>query len=560
MGSDLDGDPVTIEYDWLVNGIDLGISGPGLSPFAFTVGDDVQCRATPDDGNLTGVAVISVAVTVQNSPPTAPVVLVSPAYPTPDDDLECSIYAASADADGDPLTYDIEWLQNGLPSAWALTGAALNAVATVPSGATLGGDVWTCEISAWDGFTSGAVGTGGLDIDPCLSLDFDGSSDVVTVTAFDATSSGAFTVEAWVLWPGTSLGNDEVVAAQFSGPTERWRAFIVSQDTGSSCSGLPGTLVLGDSAGGGSCVVSSLAMAPGFWHHLAWVWNGGSVSLFIDGQPAGGGSLNISGSSSDSLSLGAAAVLDSLDGGLDEVRISSIQRYSSPFIPGVRHLDDLSTLGLWHFDEAMGSLASDDSSNGADGTISGAQWSSLSVCDADPCDIDGDGSDSPLCGGGDCDDSNPAFGPFATDNVGDGIDHNCDGMDCEGAMIGSNYFNMCDGSWGWYTAQALCVAGGYTDLASIGSAVDQAGLEALALSLGPPYDHYWIGLNDQQVEGTFEWSDGDPFSFTNWLPGEPNAASTSEDCVHLLRAASGLSSGKWNDNECVYQLSYICGY
>jgi len=557
VGSDLDGDAVTITYSWLVNSSDPGVTGPGLSPSAFTAGDLVQCVATPDDGNIVGQAATSAVLSVQNSPPTAPVVLVSPAYPTPVHDLECSIYAASTDADGDSLTYDIEWLQNGLPSAWGQSGAALNAVVTVPNSVTAGGDVWTCEISAWDGQVSGPAGTADLEIDRCLSLDFDGSSDVVTVASFDATSSGAFTTEAWVFWPGTSLGDDEVVAAQFSGPTERWRAFIVNQDTGGACSGDSGSLVL---EAGSSCVVSTFGMAPGFWHHLAWVWNGGSVSLFIDGQPAGTGSLSISGLSSDDLSLGAAGVLDGLQGGLDEVRISSIQRYSSPFIPEVRYLDDLSTLGLWHFEEAMGNVAGDSSSNGADGIISGALWATTSVCDAEPCDIDGDGSDRPLCGGGDCDDSNPAFGPFATDTVGDGIDHNCDGMDCEGTMIGSNYFNVCSSNVGWYAAQAECVAGGYTALASIGDASEQAGLDALTLALGPPYDHYWIGLNDQQVEGTFEWVDGDPMNYTNWMVGEPNAASTSEDCVHIWKMDALSIGGQWNDNECTYQLSYICSY
>ena len=557
VGSDLDGDSVTVTYGWLVNGIDLGVSGAGLSPSAFTRGDDVACVATPDDGDLIGIAVSSLVHTVQNSPPTAPVVLVAPAYPTPTDDLECSIYSAGTDADGDPLTYDISWFQNGVPTAWGLAGASLGAVATVPASVTLGGDTWTCEVSAWDGQTSGAVGTAILDIDPCFSLDFDGSSDVVTVGSFGATGSGAFTVEGWVQWLGTSLGNTEVVASQFSGPSERWRASVVSQDTGSSCSGPAGSLVL---EGGSSCVVSSFAMAPGFWHHLAWVWNGGAVALFIDGQPAGTGSLSISGVASDTLSLGAAGALDSLSGGLDEVRISSIQRYSSPFIPETRHLDDLSTLGLWHFDEAMGNLAEDDSSNGADGVISGAQWASTSVCDADPCDIDGDGADSPVCGGGDCDDSNPAFGPFAADNEGDGIDHNCDGMDCQGSMIGANYFNLCSDNVSWYMAEGLCLAGGYTSLASISSAAEQAGIESLVLALGPPYDHYWLGLNDQQTEGSFVWADGDPFVYTNWLPGEPNAASTSEDCVHFWKMGAGSNAGKWNDNECAYQLSYVCGY
>ncbi|MBH24525.1 MAG: hypothetical protein CMH57_08745 [Myxococcales bacterium] len=48
-----------------------------------------------------------------------------------------------------------------------------------------------------------------------------------------------------------------------------------------------------------------------------------------------------------------------------------------------------------------------------------------------PCDRDGDRalSDSEECGGDDCDDSAFDYGPEAEDQVGDGLDQNCDGLD-----------------------------------------------------------------------------------------------------------------------------------
>ncbi|MFP4524437.1 MAG: MopE-related protein [Candidatus Woesearchaeota archaeon] len=51
--------------------------------------------------------------------------------------------------------------------------------------------------------------------------------------------------------------------------------------------------------------------------------------------------------------------------------------------------------------------------------------------ECEPCDSDGDGSDSPQCGGSDCDDDNEDVYPGATE-VCDGVDNDCDGDVDEG--------------------------------------------------------------------------------------------------------------------------------
>jgi hypothetical protein len=51
----------------------------------------------------------------------------------------------------------------------------------------------------------------------------------------------------------------------------------------------------------------------------------------------------------------------------------------------------------------------------------------------------------------------------------------------------------------------------------------------------------WIGLNDQAVEDTFQWSSGFQLTYTNWEPGAPDDALGSEDAVYFS------SSGLWND-------------
>lgn len=54
----------------------------------------------------------------------------------------------------------------------------------------------------------------------------------------------------------------------------------------------------------------------------------------------------------------------------------------------------------------------------------------------------------------------------------------------------------------------------------------------------------WIGFNDQDDEGHFRWSSGEPVTYTNWASGEPNDNGGQEDFTELLLYDS---LGRWND-------------
>lgn len=56
----------------------------------------------------------------------------------------------------------------------------------------------------------------------------------------------------------------------------------------------------------------------------------------------------------------------------------------------------------------------------------------------------------------------------------------------------------------------------------------------------------WIGFTDAQhenaIEGNFLWESGAPVTFTNWAPGQPNAAAPDDDYVSMRS-----SDGRWHD-------------
>jgi hypothetical protein len=55
-------------------------------------------------------------------------------------------------------------------------------------------------------------------------------------------------------------------------------------------------------------------------------------------------------------------------------------------------------------------------------------------------------------------------------------------------------------------------------------------------------ESFWIGLTDKVSEGNFVWINGEPVTYTNWYPNEPNDSLGNEDYTHMNVA------GKWNDH------------
>ncbi|XP_067931175.1 C-type mannose receptor 2-like [Watersipora subatra] len=75
-------------------------------------------------------------------------------------------------------------------------------------------------------------------------------------------------------------------------------------------------------------------------------------------------------------------------------------------------------------------------------------------------------------------------------------------------------------------------------------------------------DTFWIGLNEQQGEGIYKWSNNSRQSlleFTNWGAGEPKKGLRKEGCVSIVngRYADALP-GHWITEKCSLKQRYVC--
>lgn len=143
---DADGDAISFQFDWLVDGVPLGVTSASLGGAYFNRGSTVACEVTPDDGEELGTPVSSAAVVIANSLPVVSGIVISPSNPKATDVL--SVAASFTDADGDAVAGLYQWYLNGTASSGATT--------TTFSGAAAGDQV-EVEVTPFDGTDFGTA-------------------------------------------------------------------------------------------------------------------------------------------------------------------------------------------------------------------------------------------------------------------------------------------------------------------------------------------------------------------------------------------------------------------
>jgi large repetitive protein len=179
---DDDNDPDKTKLSWRVNGKQVGTTSV-LDASLFEKGDDVSCKATPNDGFENGSAVTD-SVTIGNSAPSLVDASITPNSPKADDSLLCD-YTGFEDVDDDD---DLSTF------AWFVNGASAGDEATLDP-EYVAGDIVVCRVTPFDGEDSGDAVEAEVEVDnsePSVSAvqvvattDEDGDGDESTALATD---------------------------------------------------------------------------------------------------------------------------------------------------------------------------------------------------------------------------------------------------------------------------------------------------------------------------------------------------------------------------------------
>lgn len=194
------------------------------------------------------------------------------------------------------------------------------------------------------------------------TLRLDGQSAVRVEMGNKKLPDGPFTVETWVK-PNDKSSGDLISKAEQS-------EFALNV-----ANNVPGFHAFIDERY--TSAIATDALPPDKWSHVAGVFDGKSLTLYVNGKPAA--SVPAAGKRSMNplpLFIGAnpdarSAPTQFFAGALDEVRLSASARYSGNFEPARAMTRDAQTVYLFHCDKMLGPFLPSDSAGSSYGTFAG---------------------------------------------------------------------------------------------------------------------------------------------------------------------------------------------
>ena len=211
-----------------------------------------------------------------------------------------------------------------------------------------------------------------LDSATLHSLSLNGSSSYMSVpNSATINISGPITVEAWIKLSSINGNYQDIVCREAWGQAGSGGGYeFAITNTGKV------RLDLYQSHNQYTTAIGSTTVTTNVWHHVAGVFDGNQMRVYLDGVLDGSLSTTSGPASGTSvLNIGKSTYTTYYFGGLiDEVRLSAAALYSSNFTPGLGPASN--TRALWKFD---GQTSADASGNANHGTLQGGATYSSSV-------------------------------------------------------------------------------------------------------------------------------------------------------------------------------------
>jgi hypothetical protein len=187
---------------------------------------------------------------------------------------------------------------------------------------------------------------------------FDGTGDYLRSPTFPALGTGDFTIEYWTRFENLPSANGYMTFDARPGSNGAYPLIYHGNST-------PGDIRYFVS--GADRITTGAVISADTWHHLAVVRSSGTTKLYVDGTQQGSDYTDSTDyQASSKLTIGANMNdINSLDGHIDELRVSNSARYTTTFTaPTEPFVDDANTLLLLHMNGADGSTTFTDDVGG----------------------------------------------------------------------------------------------------------------------------------------------------------------------------------------------------